>query len=231
LPLNSHPDPKKVLVIGGGDGGVVREVVKHPKVESVVQCEIDERVVEVSKKYLPFMAEGFSNPKLSLHIEDGNRFMSLHENEFDVIITDSSDPIGPAESLFQQSYYEQMKRALRPGGIICSQGECMWYNLDLIKGILKFCRTLFSSAEYAYTTIPTYPGGQIGFILCSLDSNTNFSKPIHSFSCAQIKELNLRYYNSDIHKAAFVLPEFVRQNLHDCKLSNSNHVHCTEEET
>uniref|UniRef100_T1J4D1 Spermidine synthase n=1 Tax=Strigamia maritima TaxID=126957 RepID=T1J4D1_STRMM len=209
LPLNAHPNPRKVLVIGGGDGGVVREVVKHPKVESVVQCEIDERVVEISKEFLPFMAKGFNNPKLQLHIEDGNQFMSRHQNEFDVIITDSSDPIGPAETLFQKSYYEQMKKALRPGGIICSQGECMWYNLSLIQDILNFCRTLFSSAEYAYTTIPTYPGGQIGFIVCSLDPNADVKTPIQTFTLKEKEDMDLRYYNSKIHRAAFILPEFV----------------------
>lgn len=94
VPLACHPDPKSVLIIGGGDGGVAREVVKYPTVERVVQCEIDAKVVEVSKKFLPFMAKGFESPKLKLHIGDGLAFVSKLENEFDVIITDSSDPIG-----------------------------------------------------------------------------------------------------------------------------------------
>lgn len=94
LPLSSHPDPKKVLIIGGGDGGVAREVVKFPSVETVVQCEIDDRVIEVSKEFLPFMACGFESPKLQLHVGDGFEFMGRHKNQFDVIITDSSDPIG-----------------------------------------------------------------------------------------------------------------------------------------
>ncbi len=84
----------QVLIVGGGDGGVAREVVKHPQVESVVQCEIDERVIEVSKKYLPFMAKGFADPKVSLYIGDGFEFIKNHPSEFDVIITDSSDPMG-----------------------------------------------------------------------------------------------------------------------------------------
>ncbi|CAL1286003.1 unnamed protein product [Larinioides sclopetarius] len=94
LPLNSHPNPKKVLVIGGGDGGTVRDITKHPLVESVTMCEIDETVIEMSKKYLPFMAKGFDSPKLTLHIGDGVEFMKNHQNEFDVIITDSTDPKG-----------------------------------------------------------------------------------------------------------------------------------------
>uniref|UniRef100_A0A6I8NFF4 Spermidine synthase n=1 Tax=Ornithorhynchus anatinus TaxID=9258 RepID=A0A6I8NFF4_ORNAN len=123
LPLCSHPSPRKVLIIGGGDGGVLREVVKHPTVESVVQCEIDEDVIEVSKKYLPGMAVGYSSPKLTLHVRDGFEFMQQNQDAFDVIITDSSDPMGPAESLFKESYYQLMKMALREGGILCCQGK------------------------------------------------------------------------------------------------------------
>jgi len=94
LPLTCHPNPKSVLIIGGGDGGVAREVAKYPTVEKIVQCEIDAKVIEVSKKYLPFMAKGFESSKLTLRVGDGFEFMGNHENEFDVIITDSSDPIG-----------------------------------------------------------------------------------------------------------------------------------------
>lgn len=220
LPLNSHPDPKKVLIIGGGDGGVVREVVKHPKVESVTQCEIDEVVIQVSKKYLPFMAEGFYSNKLSLHIEDGHEFMGRHKNEFDIIITDSSDPVGPAECLFQKSYYELVKKALRPGGILCSQGECLWYSLNLIEGMLHFCRTLFPVVDYGFTTIPTYPGGQIGFVLCSLNPETNFREPIHDFSPQQVESMKLRYYNSDVHRAAFMLPQFAKKALEGTTTNN-----------
>ncbi|KAF7466782.1 Hypothetical predicted protein [Marmota monax] len=123
LPLCSHPNPRKVLIIGGGDGGVLREVVKHPSVESVVQCEIDEDVIQVSKKFLPSMAVGYSSSKLTLHVGDGFEFMKQNQDAFDVIITDSSDPMGPAESLFKESYYQLMKTALKEDGILCCQGE------------------------------------------------------------------------------------------------------------
>ncbi|XP_022096913.1 spermidine synthase-like [Acanthaster planci] len=215
LPLNSHPSPKKVLVIGGGDGGVIREVVKHPEVESVTQCEIDEKVIEVSKKYLPYMSSGFQSPKLTQHIGDGFAFMEQHCNEFDVIITDSSDPIGPAAALFEKSYYELMKKALRPGGVVCTQGECLWLHLDLIKSMREFCRTLYPVIDYAYCTIPTYPSGQIGFTLCGVSPDTNFREPVRQWSKGQKKELKLKYYNAAIHRAAFILPEFARQSLED----------------
>nr|XP_021522163.1 spermidine synthase-like [Aotus nancymaae] len=167
LPLCSHPNPRKVLIIGGGDGGVLREVVKHPSVESVVQCEIDEDVIQVSKKFLPGMAVGYSSSKLTLHVGDGFEFMKQNQDAFDVIITDSSDPMGPAESLFKESYYQLMKTALKEDGVLCCQGECQWLHLDLIKEMRQFCQSLFPVVAYAYCTIPTYPSGQIGFMLCS----------------------------------------------------------------
>ena len=122
IPLNAHQNPKKVLVIGGGDGGVLREVVKHDCVESVTLVEIDEVVVKVAKKFLPAMAAGFSHPKVNVVIGDGFEYLKNNVGSYDVIITDSSDPVGPAEALFSESFYDLMKNALLPGGIICTQG-------------------------------------------------------------------------------------------------------------
>lgn len=123
LPLFAHPNPKRVLIIGGGDGGILREVLKHSSVEHVTMCEIDDMVIEVSKKYLPGMAEQFGNSKLNLFIGDGFEFLKNHKNEFDVVITDSSDPVGPAESLFGKSYYQLLSESMKDGGILSSQGE------------------------------------------------------------------------------------------------------------
>ncbi|XP_074501264.1 spermidine synthase isoform X2 [Sebastes fasciatus] len=215
LPLYSHPCPKKVLIIGGGDGGVLREVVKHPLVESVVQCEIDEEVINASKKFLPGMATAFYNPKANLHVGDGFEFMKKNQDAFDVIITDSSDPVGPAESLFKESYYQLMKMALRKGGIICSQGECQWLHLELIKEMQTFCKTLFPVVDYAYCTIPTYPSGQIGFMLCSRNPETNFKEPARALSKEDSESMTLKYYNTEIHRASFVLPEFAKKVLHE----------------
>lgn len=220
VPLVCHPRPKKVLIIGGGDGGMAREVLKHNEVEEVHMCEIDERVIEVSKEYLPKMATSFQNPKLSLHIMDGFEFMKQHQGQFDVIITDSSDPIGPAASLFQKSYYERMKTALKPGGIVCCQGECVWLHLDLIKGMLDFCESLFPTVSYAYLTIPTYPSGQIGFVMCSLDSDLDFENPVKKLSDKEIEDMDLKYYNHDIHKAAFKLPQFAHKVLRQRNTTN-----------
>lgn len=219
LPMVCHRNPKKVLIIGGGDGGVAREVLKHPGVESVHQCEIDEMVIEVSKKYLPNMACSFENPKMHLHIKDGFEFMAEHKGEFDVIITDSSDPIGPASSLFQKKYYELMKQALKPQGIVCSQGECMWIHVDLIAGMLDFCDTLYPAVSYAYTAIPTYPCGQIGFVMCSLDTDMNFEEPPRALTKEEVESFKLKYYNNDIHKSAFKLPQFAQKALKERKSS------------
>ncbi|KAJ2821088.1 putrescine aminopropyltransferase, partial [Coemansia furcata] len=117
-------------------------------------------------------------------------------------------------SLYQSRYYELMRDALRDGGIVSTQGECQWLHLPLIKEVLTFARKLFPVAEYAYTTIPTYPSGQIGFILCSKDKTTNFKVPLRRMSPEQ--ELKLfKYYNADIHSAAFVLPNFTRLAIGD----------------
>lgn len=213
LPLNSHPCPKKVLIIGGGDGGVIREVVKHPTVESIVLCEIDEKVIEVSKKYLPKMACGFSSSKLTQFIGDGFEYMKEHVNEFDVIITDSSDPVGPAESLFQRGYYELMKKALKPDGILCCQGECLWLDLSLIKSMVDFSKDLFPVVNYGFTTIPTYPCGQIGFIMCSKNKDIRFEDPVTVFTESEVEQMGLKYYNAEVHKSAFVLPQFAKKKL------------------
>ena len=122
LALNSHPNPQHILVIGGGDGGVLREVVKHSTVKSAVLCDIDEAVIRLSKKYLPGMSIGFQHPNVTVHVGDGFKFLEERKDEFDVIITDSSDPEGPAEDLFKKPYFELLYGALREGGVMTTQG-------------------------------------------------------------------------------------------------------------
>lgn len=212
LPLYAHPAPKRVLVVGGGDGGVLREVVKHSSVEKVVLCEIDEAVIRVSKQYLPGMAKGFDHPKVEVFIGDGFQFMKEHKNSFDVIITDSSDPVGPAESLYQQSYYELMHSALREGGIVCAQGENQWLHLDFIKNVMGYAKSVFPSVAYAYTTVPTYPSGQIGFIICSKNEGARLNTPLREESEEDEAKL-FKYYNKEMHRAAFVLPQFSKHSL------------------
>ncbi|KAG0635633.1 Spermidine/spermine synthase [Tuber brumale] len=207
LAMNSHPNPKKVLVIGGGDGGVLREVVKHECVEEAILCDIDEAVIRLSKQYLPHMSKGFDHPKSTVHVGDGFKFLEDYKNEFDVIITDSSDPEGPAESLFQKPYFELLFGALKEGGVITTQAENQWLHLQLIIDLKKSCREVFPVVEYAYTTIPTYPSGQIGFMVCSKDASRDVSKPLRAVSDEEEQKM-YRYYNKRIHEASFVLPTF-----------------------
>ncbi|XP_014666010.1 PREDICTED: spermidine synthase-like [Priapulus caudatus] len=211
LALCSHPNPKQVLIIGGGDGGVAREVVKHTAVETATICEIDEMVVKVAKQFLPQMAKGFESPKLNLHIGDGFEFMKQHQGEFDVIITDSSDPVGPAQSLFQKEYYTLISGALKPDGVLCSQGECIWIDLELITKMNKFCRELFPVVDYATMSVPSYTCGQIGAILCSKSPDISFRDPVRKLSEDEVKQMDLKYYNHDVHRAAFIVPQFVKQ--------------------
>ncbi|KAH7886714.1 Saccharopine dehydrogenase-domain-containing protein [Phlebopus sp. FC_14] len=210
LPLASHPNPKRVLVIGGGDGGVVREVLKHETVEEVVLCDIDEAVIRVSKIYLPHMSSLLQSPRVTVFIGDGFKFLAANESTYDVIITDSSDPVGPAESLFQKPYFQLLHDALTPGGHISTQGECLWLHLPLISQLRNMTKSIFPVSEYAFTTIPTYPSGQIGFMMCCKEPGRDLSIPLRRVP-------GTLYYNENVHRSAFVLPEFARVILEESR--------------
>ncbi|KYM80786.1 Spermidine synthase [Atta colombica] len=217
LPLCSHPKPQNVLIVGGGDGGVAREVAKHPDVERVTLVDIDDRVIEVCKQYLPRLSLGLNNPYVNIIVGDGFEFLNHHQGEFDVIITDSSDPIGkcPAENLFKHAYYQLLKSALKPGGIIASQAGTAWANLDQVCSTFQHCKAVFPVATYAVTSVPTYPTGQIGFVLGSLTEQTNFAEPMKIFSGKDLDRMSLMYYNDKVHRAAFALPRFVEKALNN----------------
>ncbi|XP_001948433.1 spermidine synthase [Acyrthosiphon pisum] len=212
LPLCSHPNPERVLVVGGGDGGVARETVKHPKVLSVDVVEIDERVVKLSEQYLPFMACGFKHDKVTLHIEDGFEFMKNNAQRFDIIITDSSDPVGPNESLFQKTYIESLKRSLKPGGIICSQVGSIWIkeDQDTMIRLSKDCSANFKKVTLATISIPSYPTGNISFILATDNELVNFKIPAYSFTLEEMNKHKLKHYSPDVHSASFSIPRFAR---------------------
>ncbi|KAH9316283.1 hypothetical protein KI387_024910 [Taxus chinensis] len=217
LPLCSIPNPKKVLVIGGGDGGVLREVSRHNSVEQIDICEIDGMVVNVSKEFFPNIAVGFQDPRVRLCIGDGVAFLrDCLEGTYDAVIVDSSDPIGPAEELFKKPFFESVARALRPGGVVCTQAESMWLHMPIIEDIVNVCRQTFKGAvNYAWTTVPTYPSGMIGFMLCSTEGPpVDFQHPINAIDKQEcnLKSLGpLRFYNSEMHTASFCLPAFARR--------------------
>ncbi len=209
VPMLSHPDPKRVLIVGGGDGGVLREVCRHPGVEHVCLVDIDGDVIDVSKRFLPNLSAGFKDPRATVHVGDGFQYLRDHPASYDVIITDSSDPVGPAEVLFQREYFQLLKQSLAPGGVVCCQGECMWLHLPLIKKVTGMCGELFDHVDYAYTCIPTYPSGQIGLLLCG---SRPFRKPVRALPDAAANAL--RYYTPAIHEAAFVLPAFAQRAIY-----------------
>lgn len=216
LPLFAHPDPKNVLLIGGGDGAALSEIVKHKSVKRVTICEIDEMVIDVSKKYFPEYAAVWTHPKLKVYVGDGAAYLDKHRREFDVIIVDSSDPVGPAESLFQASFFKSCKKALTKKGILCTQGECQWLHTKIIGEVTQFCKELFRRVEYGFTTIPSYPSGQIGFVICCR-ANLDLTQPKRAVKKSLTKKARkqgLKYYNEQVHRAAFVLPEFTRKQIH-----------------
>ena len=149
------------------------------------------------------MSSLLASPKVTVFIGDGFKFLADNASTYDVIITDSSDPVGPAASLFEKPYFQLLHDALTPGGHISTQAECLWLHLPLIQELRKTTREIFPTAEYAYTTIPTYPSGQIGFVVCSKEKGRDLKAPVRQVP-------NTRYYNSAVHTAAFTLPEFGR---------------------
>lgn len=217
LPLCSIPNPKKVLVIGGGDGGVLREVSRHSSVEHIDICEIDAMVVDVSKQFFPELAVGYEDPRVSLHVGDGVAFLkSVAEGTYDAVIVDSSDPIGPAQELFEKPFFESVAKALRPGGVVCTQAESIWLHMHIIEDIVSVCRRIFKgSVNYAWTTVPTYPSGVIGFMLCSTEGPpVDFRHPVNPIDekDEQSKAKGpLKFYNAEIHSAAFCLPSFAKR--------------------
>jgi len=215
LSLTCHKKPERVLVIGGGDGGVVREVLRHQCakegiVSAVELVDIDGAVIEQSKLHFPQIACGFSNPSVTTKVGDGCAFVrDAADSTYDVIIIDTTDPEGPASELFGAEFYRNILRILRPGGIVCNQGESVWLHRPLIEKMMSFLKTEigFAMVKYAMIYIPTYPCGSIGTLICSKSAGVDVTQPIRP-----VEELGfaaeLKYYSTDMHKAAFVLPRF-----------------------
>lgn len=201
-----HENPENVLIIGGGDGGVAREVARHSCVKTIDQCEIDGKVVELCRKYVPSMACGFDDPRMNLHIGDGLAFVRECVDKYDVIIVDSTDPIGPGEALFGRDFYTSVHRALRGNGVVASQSESFFLYPDIVKRLYGFTHELFAYNGYAFIAVPTYPAGSIG--VCLASKKHPVQQPIRALS--EDLQARLRYYTPEIHKAAFALPKFTQ---------------------
>lgn len=204
VPLFTHPNPKKVLVIGGGDGGTIREIVKHPSVEEAHLVEIDGSVIEVSKKFLPEISCELDNPKVKIIITDGIEYMKTVKNYYDVIIVDSPDPVGPAEGLFKNTFYQDICDALKEDGLFVAQTESPFYHEELISRVTGSIHEIFPITKLYLASIPTYPSGLWSFTMGSKKYN-----PLETPDSHFQREMKTRYYTPNIHKAVFALPKFV----------------------
>ncbi|XP_065837121.1 spermidine synthase-like [Oscarella lobularis] len=213
VPLFCHPNPAEVLIVGGGDGAILREAVKHSAVKRVTLCEIDGTVIDVCKKHLPSMMTGFDSDKLTLHIGDGFEFLKKHTGKFDVVITDVSDEAGPAESVFNTTYFQMVKNALNSNGIHVTQEDGPWLKGSKCFYELDFAKTVFPNSSYYYASVPSFPSGEIGFAISACSSDIRFEEPLRKITNEEINAMGLKYYNTDVHRASFVLPEFTRKIL------------------
>lgn len=221
LPIMSHAQPRRVLVIGGGDCGVVRELIKHldSGVDEITMVEIDDMVIQLLAKFLPNMARFHDHPRVNMIIDDGFKYLNAisgsdHE-KYDVIITDSSDPEGPAEEFFQTNYFKLLLSALNPKGIVIMQSsENIWLNLHYLKELVHKGKQVFSNVRYCQCYMPSYTSGQLGLIVATNDDDNQLHKPTRSFSTTK-EQLMFKYYSRDVHEASFVIPTWANKILNE----------------
>jgi spermidine synthase len=203
VPLFTHPNPENVLVVGGGDGGVIREVLKHPSVKKATLVEIDGKVIECSKKYLPEIAGKLDDPRVEVKVDDGFMHIAKSENEYDVIMVDSTEPVGPAVNLFTKGFYAGIAKALKEDGVFVAQTDNPWFKADLIRNVYRDVREIFPITRLYTANIPTYPSGLWTFTIGSKKYD-----PLE-VSDERFHDIETKYYTKELHKACFVLPKFV----------------------
>lgn len=214
VPMLTHPDPRHILVIGGGDGGSVREILRHPQVEQVTLVEIDQVVVKAAQEHLPSISSALDHPKLHLVIEDGIQYLAAAADQtYDLIVVDSSDPVGCAAALFTKDFYQQVYRALKSGGVMVAQSESPRFNQPKFVDLYQDLGHVFGPSQvHCYLAfVSTYPTGMWSFAY----SSKGGPHPLTHFdpqSAAQFaQEQQLAYYNPGVHQAAFSLPTFVSE--------------------
>lgn len=203
--LFTHPNPKQVLVVGGGDGGVIREVMKHRAVEKAVLVDIDGKVIEYSKQYLPEIACELDNPRVEVIVGDGYMHIHEHKNRYDVIMVDSTEPVGPAVQLFDRGFYQGIYDALKEDGIFVAQTDNPWFKADLIRKVNKDVKEIFPVVRVYWANVPTYPSG-----LWTFTMGSKVHDPLN-VDPATMGDIPTRYYTPQLHKAAFALPRFVEE--------------------
>lgn len=211
--MQTLDEPRRVLVIGGGDGGVIRELLRYPSLDEVVMVEIDRTVVDASKEFLPDIASQFDHPKLDLQIADGIQYVKEASDEsFDLVIVDSTDPVGPGEGLFQAEFYREVHRILTPHGVMITQSESPRFNTKVFQEIFECYRSIFGKNHvHCYLAyIPTYPTGMWSFSYSSKDGRNPVESVQPESANSLVQQHDLKYYNAEIHRAAFALPGFVK---------------------
>ncbi len=205
VPLNTHPAPERVLVIGGGDGGTVREILKHPRVREVTLVEIDRMVVEAAREHLPGISAGLDDPRTRIVFDDGIKYVAdSAPGRYDVILVDSTDPVGPAEALFGRDFFQNCSRALGPEGVFVTQSESPFYHLPFMVDVSGRIKGIFARTAFYLAAVTTYPGGTWSFLMGCKDSQ----RPLAVFE-GEV-DLDTRYYTPEIHTASFALPRFLR---------------------
>jgi spermidine synthase len=195
-----HPEPKNVLIIGGGDGGVLREVLRYP-VKKAVLVEIDEQVIQAASTHFPWLKPSLEDSRARLIVQDGRAFVEQTEDRFDVVIIDSSEPIGPSSPLHEKEFYERLKSRMNPGGIVTAQVASPFFQMDQIEKKHFFFKDLFKVARFYLGTVPTYPGGSWCYIFLSDSEDPMDIKrdPVPG----------LKVFNVETYRAAFALPNFM----------------------
>ena len=216
VPILAHGAARRVLIVGGGDGGMLEEVLKHRGVEAAVLVDIDRTVVDVSRRFLrAICAEAFEDPRTELVIADGARYVAETESRFDVVIVDSPDPVGPAEVLFGQGFYAGCRRCLAPGGVVVTQNGVPFLQGEELRDSIGHLRRLFADARCYLTTVPTYFGGAMALGWAS-DDPALARVPLETLE-ARFAEaaVETRYYTPEVHKAAFALPRYIKDLIGD----------------
>ena len=210
IPIFAHGDAKDVLIVGGGDGGMLREVCKHQSVEHITQVEIDAQVIEMCKQYLPEHSAGaYDDPRVNIVIDDGAHFVHATEQRFDVIISDSTDPVGPGGALFTGDFYADCKKCLKPGGILVTQNGVAYMQMDEAVTTHKRLHPHFKDHTFSGAAVPTYIGGIMTFAWAT-DNIEARQLPIDTIE-QRFKDAGIttRYYNPAIHVASFALPQYI----------------------
>jgi len=203
--MNSHPEPARVLIIGGGDGGVLRELCRHQRLQAVDMVEIDGRVVENSKRFFPAVATSFGDPRLRLYLEDGLAFVKNSREKYDVVVVDSCDPVGPAIELFSEGFYRDLYAILKDDGMTVVQSESPVFYQETFSSIQRHMAAVFPHVSVYLAPVPTYVSGPWSFTVGSKKHNpTQIAETHENFK-------DLKYYDGEIHKGAFALPRFIRE--------------------